>query len=64
VRPWRLRDKLRACLDAVAAKPAALPPRLNRALTICRPFKGANAIHPYAPPFGLAAYDDRFRATN
>jgi tRNA (mo5U34)-methyltransferase len=36
-------------------------PSIDRAFTICEPFTGANALHPYAPPFGLSAYDDRFR---
>lgn len=33
----------------------------NRAFTVCRPFEGVNECHAYAPPFGLKAYDDRFR---
>jgi tRNA (mo5U34)-methyltransferase len=33
----------------------------TRALTICRPFEGVNECHAYPPPFGLKAYDGRFR---
>ncbi|MEO5720213.1 MAG: DUF1698 domain-containing protein [Chthoniobacterales bacterium] len=41
----------------------ARPSRMlwNRAFTVCRPFEGVNECHPYAPPFGLKAYDERFR---
>ena len=37
-------------------------PYLNRAFTVCRPFEGTNDCHPYEPPFGLKAYDERFRS--
>ena len=33
----------------------------SRAFTACRPFEGVNDCHTYAPPFGLKAYDERFR---
>jgi tRNA (mo5U34)-methyltransferase len=62
VRPWRWHDRLRVSIDAVAGKQSRLPLRLNRAITVCRPFQGVNEMHHYKPPFGLAAYDDRFRA--
>ena len=42
----------------------ALPPspiRHDRGFTVCRPFQGVNDCHTYAPPFGLKAYDERFR---
>ena len=32
----------------------------RRIFTICTPFEGPNTHHPYRPPFGLDAYDDRF----
>ncbi|MEK6273880.1 MAG: DUF1698 domain-containing protein [Actinomycetota bacterium] len=34
---------------------------VDRALTVCVPFTGVNEVHDYEPPFGLAAYDDRYR---
>ena len=34
---------------------------VDRALTVCVPFSGVNELHDYEPPFGLAAYDDRYR---
>ena len=34
---------------------------INRAFTVCAPFEGANALHPYEPPFELGRFDDRFR---
>jgi len=34
---------------------------VDRALTVCVPFTGVNELHDYEPPFGLAAYDDRYR---
>ena len=36
-------------------------PAIDRAFTVCTPFRGANALHAYEPPFGLNAYDDRYR---
>ena len=36
-------------------------PAVDRAFTVCTPFRGANALHAYEPPFGLNAYDDRYR---
>lgn len=38
-------------------------PSIGRAFTVCRPFRGINALHPYEPPFGLSVYDDRYRRT-
>jgi hypothetical protein len=35
----------------------------DRALTVCSAFEGENDMHRYKPPFGLDAYDDRFRKT-
>ena len=32
----------------------------RRIFTVCTPFEGTNAHHPYTPPFGLDAYDERF----
>jgi tRNA (mo5U34)-methyltransferase len=34
---------------------------IDRAFLVCAPFEAENRTHPYAPPFGLAAYDTRFR---
>jgi len=34
----------------------------RRVFTVCTPFDGANPHHPYPPPFGLDAYDERFRS--
>ncbi len=59
---WRLRHRLRANLEAVTGIHGRLPHRMNRALTICEPFEGSNDAHMYKPPFGLDAYDDRFKA--
>jgi len=33
-----------------------------RVLTTCVPFEGVNDRHPFEPPFGLKAYDQRFRS--
>ena len=38
-------------------------PAVDRAVTVCRPFTGANPLHDYAPPFGLQQYDDRFNSS-
>jgi tRNA (mo5U34)-methyltransferase len=54
---WR--DRLRGHYREIGR----LPP-INRAVTVCRPFQGNNDMHRYKPPFGLASYDDRFRAAN
>lgn len=37
-----------------------LPRRTSQLITIARPFTGANRLHIYPPPFGLARYDPRF----
>ncbi len=41
-------------------RPGTLP-SVDRAVTVCKPFEGANPLHDYRPPFGLHQYDDRFR---
>jgi tRNA (mo5U34)-methyltransferase len=33
----------------------------DRAFYVCAAFEGVNPMHHYEPPFGLDAYDDRFR---
>ena len=38
-------------------------PAIDRAFTVCTPFRGANALHAYEPPFGLNVYDDRYSGT-
>lgn len=40
--------------------PSSLP-SVDRAVTVCTPFEGVNALHDYRPPFGLHQYDERFR---
>jgi tRNA (mo5U34)-methyltransferase len=42
-----------------------LPPDCNiRVVVTCEPIDGPNELHIYKPPFGLHAYDPRFRATS
>jgi tRNA (mo5U34)-methyltransferase len=36
-------------------------PSIDRAFTVCTPFRGTNELHAYEPPFGLSVYDDRYR---
>jgi tRNA (mo5U34)-methyltransferase len=36
-------------------------PSIDRAFTVCTPFRAANELHAYEPPFGLSVYDDRYR---
>ena len=36
-------------------------PSTDRVFNICTPFRGANDRHTHEPPFGLSAYDDRYR---
>lgn len=46
------------------APPAPPPPALkpdSRVFLTCTPLEGENPIHDYRPPFGLSAYDPRFR---
>jgi hypothetical protein len=48
------------------APPLQAPPPLkvdSRIFVRCEPLDGANSLHYYRPPFGLHAYDPRFRAT-
>lgn len=33
----------------------------DRILTVTKPFKGRNPLHPYKPPFNLARYDERWK---
>jgi len=54
-------DQLRYAIKAAFGRRGHHPPRMNRAVTVCRPFEGVNPLHAYRPPFGLSAYDDRFR---
>jgi len=53
-------DRLRHVARSALGRPSHLPPNMNRAITVCAPFTGTNPQHAYRPPFGLAAYDDRF----
>jgi tRNA (mo5U34)-methyltransferase len=41
---------------------AAVRAASDRLIMLCQPFHGANPIHMYKPPFGLARYDPRFSA--
>lgn len=54
------RSELNARLSAVAPPD---PPQTSyrRTFLTCKPFEGVNALHAYVPPFGLDAYDPRFR---
>ncbi|MEZ5784997.1 MAG: DUF1698 domain-containing protein [Xanthobacteraceae bacterium] len=59
------RDRLKAaCLNPkpsdLEKRLAYLPSELNRVVTICQPYHGANETHFYRPPFDLAVYDPRF----
>jgi tRNA (mo5U34)-methyltransferase len=55
-------DRLRYFGRAALGRRGNLPPNMNRAVTVCKPFTGRNPRHAYRPPFGLAAYDERFSA--
>ncbi|VTT98740.1 Methyltransferase type 11 OS=Methylocystis sp. (strain SC2) GN=BN69_2986 PE=4 SV=1: Methyltransf_23 [Gemmataceae bacterium] len=61
---WRLRlcrEALRGSREGIRALQT---PRLRtdnrRMFLTCSPFAGRNELHAYRPPFGLAAYDERF----
>lgn len=70
VRPgwrWRLRNAwsvLRGGRPRPKQGPEVVgpPPPAHRILMRCVPFEGPNELHAYRPPFGLDAYDHRFRA--
>jgi tRNA (mo5U34)-methyltransferase len=51
--------RARAILDRLPGR-LVFPRPVDRALTVCEPFCGRNALHAYEPPFGLAAFDDRY----
>jgi tRNA (mo5U34)-methyltransferase len=56
----------RAAAPRPAAGPQASPGlteplAFDRLFTVCRAFSGENKMHYYRPPFGLHAYDDRFK---
>jgi tRNA (mo5U34)-methyltransferase len=50
----------RAALERLPGRLGLSKRLVDRALTICVPFNGLNELHDYEPPFGLAAYDDRY----
>jgi len=50
---------LRRSLDRLPGRMLFPRPR-DRVFTVCEPFEGANELHEYRPPFGLAAYDERY----
>jgi tRNA (mo5U34)-methyltransferase len=70
---WRWR--LGMCLDALRGSRAGMAGRLEAVLPaadrrlgecshvvhVCSPFEGEVGLHVYRPPFGLHAYDPRFR---
>ena len=64
---WRLRmcaQALRGARRATRELAQQVAPEdrdSSRLLLVCKPFEGTNASHHYRPPFGLDAYDDRFR---
>jgi len=64
---WRLRMCVQALRGArratrqLAQQVAPGDRDSSRLLLVCKPFEGTNASHHYRPPFGLDAYDDRFR---
>lgn len=58
--PLRWRQRLKFSIELMKGKYGRLPHRMNRAVTVCTPFKGVNEMHAYKPPFGLHVYDDRF----
>jgi tRNA (mo5U34)-methyltransferase len=49
-------------LAEIARGKRELPDRMDRLVTIARPFAGDNVLHFYRPPFGLHLYDGRFRS--
>ncbi len=49
-------------LAEIARGKRELPDRMDRLVTIARPFAGDNVLHFYCPPFGLHLYDGRFRS--
>jgi tRNA (mo5U34)-methyltransferase len=67
---WRWR--LRMCVQALKGSRAGVQAlvrhiapatKYNRRIFLkCTPFEGVNDLHAYPPPFGLDAYDRRFRA--
>jgi tRNA (mo5U34)-methyltransferase len=68
---WRLRmclEALRGSWSGVRRQAALITPppssdrKVGRQILFCKPFEGANPAHLYKPPFGLDAYDSRFRA--
>jgi len=62
---WRWR--LRTCWEALCGSREGLAHQVQEANAVrrriftCTPFEGENSSHFYAPPFGLAAYDSRFK---
>lgn len=58
---WEWGSLMRYYAKAIVGKRYHTPPGTNRAFTVCKPFEGMNKMQMYKPPFGLCAYDDRFR---
>ncbi len=50
--------KLKALARSLAGK---RNPSCTRGFFVCEAFEGVNPLHIYRPPFGLEAYDERFR---
>ncbi|OQW60734.1 MAG: hypothetical protein A4S14_02905 [Proteobacteria bacterium SG_bin9] len=60
-KPPRWKERVRMVLAGIKNEHPRLPGRMNRTVTVCKPYAGENELHPYRPPFGLKAYDPRFR---
>lgn len=56
-----MRRRLAYLLETVSSTSGETPAKLNRMITVCRPFEGDNPTHLYKPPFGLGRYDSRFK---
>ncbi|HMI99346.1 MAG TPA: DUF1698 domain-containing protein [Gaiellaceae bacterium] len=56
-----LRAWAKTALDRLPGRLGLSKRLVDRAFTVCVPFTGVNELHEYEPPFGLAAYDDRYR---
>jgi len=53
--------KVREIASRLVVPPPEIFKMLRRVFLVCRAFEGENPIHLYPPPFGLDAYDPRFK---
>ena len=51
----------RSATGPQASRGLTEPLVFDRLFTTCRAFSSENKMHYYQPPFGLHAYDDRFK---